>query len=134
MTSSVTGFWTGHYFYATSGAPKVEFQAELEQIGDVLHGNITEQNTFDPFAGQMLVAELIGRVSGGAVSFTKSYMNAGNRLQKIQYRGALSSDENEIAGSWAIGMATGPFKMRRAIEQKPKAKVVRKEKLDVGTL
>lgn len=130
MTSSVTGFWTGHYYYATSGAPKVEFQAELEQIGDVLYGNITEQNTFDPFAGQILIAELVGTVSGMRVTFSKSYMNAGNRLQKIQYQGAISSDENEIAGRWAIGSVTGPFNMRRAIEQKPKAKVVRSEKLE----
>jgi len=58
-------------------------------------------------------------------------MNAGNRLRKIQYRGTLSGDENEITGMWAIGRATGPFKMRRAIEQKPKAEVVRKENLNV---
>ena len=85
MTSSVTGFWTGHYYYATSGAPKVEFQAELEQIGDVLYGNITEQNTFDPFAGQILIAELVGTVREGTVSFIKNYMNAGDRVHNIQY-------------------------------------------------
>ena len=122
---NVTGFWTGEYNYGAGSPAKVSFDAELTQTGTTLFGHSTEQNTFDIKAGQILIADLFGKVSGHDVSFTKSYTNTSSMRDKIIYKGALSDDGHLITGSWSIiGVFTGRFRMTRAIEQKPKAKAV----------
>lgn len=121
----VSGFWVGVYSYNALGIPKVDFQADLDQLGAILSGTSTEQNTFDPEAGQILIAELFGKVCGNDVSFTKAYTNSVLGKDKVRYTGLLSDDGTQIAGSWIIkGMLNGKFRLTRAIEQTPKAKSI----------
>ncbi len=121
----VTGFWTGEYAYDNVIDLAVDFHAELSQLGAILSGNTTEENTFGDQGGQILIAELFGRVSGQDIDFTKSYTNAPSNTDKILYQGSISDDGSLITGKWTmLSMWTGSFKMTRAIEQKPKVKAV----------
>ena len=126
----VTGFWTGEYAYDNGRGLVVEFHAELEQAGAILSGNTTENNTFGDQGGNILIAELFGKVSGKRIDFTKSYTNGPPGQEKILYQGTISEDGSFISGSWTMmSMWAGSFKMTRAIEQKPKARVVAEEEL-----
>ena len=80
--------------------------------------------------GNILIAELFGKVSGERIDFTKSYTNGPPGQEKILYQGTISKDGSFISGSWTMmRMWTGSFKMTRAIEQKPKAKAKAEEEL-----
>ena len=125
MTMDVSGFWTGEYSYDAVNGVSVSFQAELSLLGAILSGNTTEQNTFDEQAGQILIAELFGKVSGQDISFTKTYSNSPMGKDKVLYKGVVSNDGKSITGTWTIaGMWNGSFKMTKAIEQKPSPKAV----------
>ena len=128
----VSGFWIGKYIYNGISGVSVEFQAELNQLGAILAGNTTEQNTFDEQARQILIADIFGKVSGSNISFTKTYTNSSKTRDKVIYNGTISSDGNSIEGTWTIASIwKGSFKMTKAIEQKPSPKaVVRKERED----
>lgn len=127
----IAGFWTGEYAYDDVTGLKVEFHAELSQKGTIMSGNSTEENTFGGQGGQILIAELFGKVSGESVDFTKSYTNGPAHQDKILYQGTLSDDGNLISGKWTmLSMWTGSFKMTRAIEQKPKAVMSDKQTID----
>lgn len=116
-------------FLQCTGIPKVDFRADLDQLGAILSGTSTEQNTFDPEAGQILIAELFGKVSGNDVSFTKAYTNSVLGKDKVRYIGLLSDDGTQIIGSWTIeGIWTGKFRITRAIEQTPKIESVMAKK------
>ncbi|MEP1231012.1 MAG: hypothetical protein ABJG88_10085 [Litorimonas sp.] len=94
-------------------------------MGAILSGNTTEQNTFDEKAGQILIAELFGKVSGQDINFTKSYSNSRMDNDEVMYVGLISNDGNSISGSWAItSVCNGSFKMVKAIEQKASPKAV----------
>ncbi len=118
---SLTGFWTGEYSYDEAPTERVEFQAEIKQLRAIIMGSITELNTFDPVAGQMLIGQFAGSVSHSVVSFIKHYVNSeASNSHRIKYQGQLSDDRSEIIGRWIVGDDfTGPFKMVRAVEQKP---------------
>ena len=66
----ISGFWAGEYAYDSVKGLVVEFKANLEQLGAILSGDTTEENTFADQSGQILIAELFGKVSGQNVSFT----------------------------------------------------------------
>ena len=122
----VSGFWTGEYSYEAIKDVSVSFQAELSQLGAILSGNTTEQNTFDEQAGQILIAELFGKVSSHNTSFTKTYSNSLMGKDKVVYKGVVSSDGKMISGSWNISqMRNGSFRMTKAIEQNPSPKAVK---------
>ena len=128
MSASVTGFWTGEYAYDAVKGLVVEFHAELEQLGAIVEGSTTEENTFADQAGKILIAELFGKVNGHTLTFTKRYTNVPSAQEKILYQGSLSDDGRHITGTWTmLSMWTGSFKMTRAIEQKPKAKITAEE-------
>lgn len=130
---NVSGFWTGEYAYDNVKGLVVEFNAELNQMGAILSGNTTEQNTFADQGHQILIAELFGKVSGEKVDFTKCYSNGTPNQEKILYQGLISDDGGLITGNWTmLSMWTGSFKMNRAIEQKPKAKVVVTNKTEIA--
>ena len=79
----VSGFWTGEYAYDSVKGLKVEFKAGLAQTGAILSGDTTEENTFADQCGQILIAELFGKVSAQNVSFTKAYKNGPPGQEKI---------------------------------------------------
>jgi len=126
---NVSGFWTGEYTYSQLNDSPVSFQTELKQVAALVEGTITEQNTFDEQAGQILIAELFGKVSGNNISFTKTYSNSPMGKDKVLYSGTVSEDGNTITGEWKIfSFWHGTFRMTKAIEQKPSPKsVVAKE-------
>ena len=121
----VSGFWTGEYAYDSVKGLKVEFKAGLVQTGAILSGDTTEENTFADQCGQILIAELFGKVSGQNVSFTKQYKNGPPGQEKILYQGSISDDGSLITGTWTIMSSwTGSFRMTREIEQPPRKGIV----------
>ena len=68
----VAGFWIGEYAYDNVKGLVVEYHAELKQVGAILSGNTTEDNTFGDQGGNILIAELFGKVSGERIDFTKN--------------------------------------------------------------
>ena len=42
----ISGFWAGEYAYDSVKGLVVEFKANLEQLGAILSGDTTEENTF----------------------------------------------------------------------------------------
>ena len=119
---NVSGFWTGQFVYDNVKGLAVEFHAELSQLGAILSGVTTEENTFGDQGGQILIADLFGKVSGASVDFTKSYTNGPPGQEKILYQGQISDDASLITGQWTMmSLWTGRFRMIRAIEQTPKA-------------
>ena len=121
----VSGFWTGEYAYDSVKGLKVEFKAGLAQTGAILSGDTTEENTFADQCGQILIAELFGKVSGQNVSFTKAYKNGPPGQEKILYQGSISDDGSLITGTWTIMSSwTGSFRMTREIEQPPRKGIV----------
>ncbi len=128
---NIVGFWTGQYAYDAIAGLVVEFHAELGQLGDTLSGQSTEKNTFSTGAGQILIADLFGTVSRSSIDFTKQYTNAAPGQPKIVYQGKISKDGSLITGQWTMrDQSSGSFKMRRAIEQKPKAKTLTSRKIE----
>ena len=126
----VAVFWTGEYAYDNVKGLVVEYHVELKQVGAILSGNTTEDNTFGDQGGNILIAELFGKVSGERIDFTKNYTNGPPGQKKILYQGTISKDGSFISGSWTMmRMWTGSFKMTRAIEQKPKTKVTAEKEL-----
>ena len=121
----VSGFWTGEYAYDSVKGLKVEFKADLVQTGAILSGDTTEENTFADQCGQILIAELFGKVSAQNVSFTKAYKNGPTGQEKILYQGSISDDGSLITGTWTImSRWTGSFRMTREIEQPPRKEIV----------
>ena len=121
----VSGFWTGEYAYDSVKGLKVEFKAGLVQTGAILSGDTTEENTFADQCGQILIAELFGKVSAQNVSFTKAYKNGPPGQEKILYQGSISDDGSLITGTWTIMSSwTGSFRMTREIEQPPRKEIV----------
>ena len=121
----VSGFWTGEYAYDSVKGLKVEFKAGLVQTGAILSGDTTEENTFADQCGQILIAELFGKVSAQNVSFTKAYKNGPPGQEKILYQGSISDDGSLITGTWTImSRWTGSFRMTREIEQPPRKEIV----------
>lgn len=122
---NVSGFWTGKYTYDGGMDDAVSFQAELHQLGAILEGQTTEQNTFDDMSRQILVADLFGTVSRQNLSFTKTYRNSQAGQDKILYTGEVSNDGKLISGRWTIlSIWNGRFSMKKATEQTPIQKYV----------
>ena len=118
---NVSGFWTGEYAYDSVKGLAVDFKANLEQVGAILSGDTTEENTFADQSGKILIAELFGKVSGQNVSFTKDYKNGPTGQEKILYQGSISDDGTLITGTWVMmSMWSGSFRMTREIEQQPR--------------
>ena len=100
------------------------------KAGAMFSGYTTEQNTFGAEAGQFPIAALFGSVIRQRINFTKTYSNGPSHHPKILYDGSISEDGFLIYGTWKIhSMQKGTFKMTRAVEQEPKARVVTEEEL-----
>ncbi|HEY4404674.1 MAG TPA: hypothetical protein VGN55_08460 [Xanthobacteraceae bacterium] len=126
---NLTGVWQGLYTYSARGR-SVSFVATLIESGRVLSGSIHEPRDFGVPVGETLYATLLGSRSGSAVSFTKTYQNAGPFYGSVEYAGALSGDRTEIEGVWTIPRGgSGKFLMVRsagktaAIKQKKSVRV-----------
>ena len=104
---NLTGVWSGRYFYPREKAP-VSFVATLIETATRLTG--TTHEPAGPATDKY--ATLQGQRDGNAVSFVKTYGNAG--LPSIDYSGILNGDATEIEGTWRIhGNWSGKFLMIR---------------------
>lgn len=109
-SQNLTGVWNGRYFYPRELAP-VSFVATLIETATSL-----TWMTHEPAAtGIARYATLQGQRDGNAVSFVKTYDNAGPNVDPIDYSGILNGDATEIAGTWRIlGSWSGKFLMIRS--------------------
>jgi len=111
---SLTGVWNGLYMYPLALAPGA-FTATLLDFGAVLSGTIHEPDVHGVTDAGLLYAEVSGRRAGARVEFAKTYDGAGDWTHTVHYRGDLSSDGQEIEGTWTIpGDWSGRFLMIRA--------------------
>ena len=109
---NLTGVWNGRYFYPRELAP-VSFVATLIETATRLTGATHEPA--GPPTGTVRYATLQGQRDGNAVSFVKTYDNAGPNVDPIHYSGILNGDATEIAGTWRIlGSWSGKFLMIRS--------------------
>ena len=111
--TKLSGFWIGRYAYGISWEGTVRFDAECTHEGAALSGIITEPNTFDSSAGELLSASISGTVNGKSVSFLKTYAGDGSANHTVAYSGELDETEDKITGKWTLGLYAGQFEMRR---------------------
>ena len=111
-SQNLTGVWSGRYFYPRELAP-VSFVATLIETATSLTGATHEPA--GPATGTVRYATLQGQRDGNAVSFIKTYDNAGSNVDPIDYSGILNADATEITGTWRIhGNWSGKFLMIRS--------------------
>jgi hypothetical protein len=126
---SLTGVWNGLYSY--SSGLSVSFVATLIDSGSLLSGATHEPNVLGTSSGSTLTALLSGGRRASAISFVKTYDEAGpSHYYPVNYEGVLNGEATEIEGRWRIGDGTtGRFLMIRsegkavAAEKKKRAKV-----------
>jgi hypothetical protein len=129
-SKNLTGVWNGLYSY--SSGLSVSFVATLIEGGSALSGATHEPNVFGTTPGSTLTALLSGGRNASAITFVKTYDEAGPRQHyyPVHYEGVLNGDATEIEGRWRFGDGTsGKFMMIRAegkavaVEEKKRAKV-----------
>lgn len=132
---SITGVWDGLYSFPRLRKP-VPFLAVILDLSGALSGTTQERPLEGRGAGQTLNADIAGAHRSGAVSFTKSYVDAPPSYSRpVHYDGVLNADRTEIEGRWAIaGSWSGKFLMIRsgsmAMEQAEKK--LERIPIDVG--
>jgi hypothetical protein len=111
---NLTGVWHGLYSY--SNGLSVSFVATLVEIAGLLSCSIEEPCMTRQCPSDIIHAALAGRRQASAVTFMKTYEQAGPGYENpVAYDGALSSDANEIEGRWNIpGSLSGKFMMIRS--------------------
>jgi hypothetical protein len=125
---NLTGVWQGLYSYPYGQS--VSFVATLIDSGGSFSGTIHEPCVRGDSPNKTLFATLEGTRSGSAVSFLKTYHDAGPNYGSVRYAGALNGDATEIEGKWTIwGVWSGKFLMIRSagkaaeVEQKVSERV-----------
>jgi hypothetical protein len=108
--NNLTGIWQGLYTYSSGSS--VSFVATLIDSGGFLTGSIHETSIWD---SSTICATVDGGRDGRAVSFLKTYQNAGPGYRApVRYEGTLNDDATEIEGRWTISRAwSGKFLMIR---------------------
>jgi hypothetical protein len=116
----LTGVWHGQYSYARQTLGP-DFVATLSDVGGAISGEVQEAGTQGPATGKPLFATVRGRRTGRHVWFIKTYLDTGPHVAAsgytapISYSGRLSSEGDEVEGSWAITAAfSGRFMMVRS--------------------
>lgn len=110
---NLTGVWQGLYSYPDGMS--VSFVATLIDTRGSFSGTTHEPCIFRDGPSDTLYATLAGTRKGSAVSFLKTYENAGPRYGSVQYEGVLSADATEIEGRWVVpGVWSGKFLMIRS--------------------
>lgn len=115
---SLTGAWSGEYFY-TFKIPdmpmRVLFTATLDDASGALTGAIEEPNTFVRKDVSRLFSTLVGIRMGERLEFTKTIDLGDGEMHSILYEGRISADTTRIEGTWSgAGYWSGPFFMERS--------------------
>jgi hypothetical protein len=110
--TSLTGLWSGRYWYSYGWPPEVEFAATLTEVDGTISGWISEPDSITG-SGQRLSAFVNGSAAGADISFAKVYDGAGALAHRVDYQGVISNDRCTISGSWGLEGASGGFVMTR---------------------
>ncbi len=111
-TQTLSGLWHGRYAYPLR-LPPVSFEAILFESGMTVTGTVSEPSVMHD--GTVADATLLGDHEGSAVSFVKTYADAGRYPHPVRYSGTLSADGTEIEGRWRISWYwSGTFLMIRS--------------------
>ena len=109
----LSGRWTGMFNYP-GPFPPVAFEAELQDQGGSISGNVTESDESPHGPAGTLRAVVDGARQGSAVTFTKIYEDAERMPEPVFYSGTMQPDGNEISGRWEIAdQWSGTFLMVR---------------------
>lgn len=119
---SLTGFWSGTYFYPDTDYYKdkkpVNFDARLRQLDNTFEGSIVEPNTFGDNTSSVLKALILNGLVDreGNLRFIKKYEGTAGVVHSIEYKGTLSPDGRNINGIWTLlrkgnVAASGRFEM-----------------------
>ena len=110
----MTGLWTGQYYYPEPGEPPTGFVATISDNAGLLTGSTSEASEF--LLGVDERADIRGTRSGPAVSFYKYYDGDGAYGHTVAYDGVLSTDGQQVRGSWSIDEYSGSFVMSRSLQ------------------
>jgi len=114
LSNDITDTWHGRFSFPRLYEP-VSFTARLEQSGDSLVGTVEELAPHGPAAGKVLTSTITGTVSGGGVTFLKTYDALVPGYDAVRYDGAVFDGGLEINGDWRIaGDWSGAFLMIRS--------------------
>lgn len=104
----MTGQWVGVFGYPID-VPDIAFQANLVDDNGQIAGEVNETER-----GELLSARLSGARSGSTVTFLKLYDIADEEYDDVSYEGTLSSDGQQLSGTWSIpDHWSGEFVMTR---------------------
>jgi hypothetical protein len=108
-TAKLVGRWSGFYIMAgPTGQMKISFMLNLRAKGEVVEGEVTENNPNpnDREKPSVLRSTLKGRVVGPRITFVKTY---DSDLQQVEYTGDIQADHRHMSGGWTNSGASGPF-------------------------
>ena len=108
---SIAPDWQGNYYYTAGNRhAHVPFTMHLQIDGQTISGRTTEPATFGDGSSAELYADISGRISGTALTFTKTYDGTGGVNHSVQYLGTISANGARMSGSWNIGDFGGSFR------------------------
>jgi hypothetical protein len=110
--TTLTGLWSGRYWYHNAWDPEVEFVATMTEQDGAIGGWISEPDSITA-SGQRLSAFINGSAAGTDISFAKTYDGAGALAHRVDYQGVISDDRCTISGSWGLQGESGGFVMTR---------------------
>ena len=114
VTSNLSGFWTGTYWYDEPGEPSVSFLALINDDNGALDGEVSEPNTFG-YTSNELRAFIVGQRDGKGVTFAKVYDGESDAAHRVDYKGIVSDDNLRLSGYWLLEEWSGKFEMNRTI-------------------
>ena len=119
--ADLSGAWRGTYW---QGKQPVRFEMTLILEGNTLLGRILDDN----YLGE---ASLVGEVSGGTISFTKTYFISSRH--SVYYMGKISEEGNKMQGRWRISSFFGRWEALRDDENLNLGKIIRrKDKVSIS--
>ena len=113
--ADISGAWLGTYW---QGNQPVRFEMTLVTGGNSLSGSILDNS----YLGE---ASLVGEVSGGTISFIKTYLITSRH--SVHYTGKISDEGNKMQGRWKIGFFSGRWEALRDDDNLSFGKTTRKE-------
>ncbi|WP_368185862.1 hypothetical protein [Aestuariibius sp. HNIBRBA575] len=117
--TSLTGRWSGYFGYTNAAAPRVVFEAVLQETAGLVTGEIMEPNTFRSDINGDLLSAISGSRDGLEVSFLKTYTDFDEDDSPF-YDGMVNRALSRIEGRWHFRRIRGwygPFMMVRRPER-----------------
>ena len=111
--ADLSGQWNGTYAYSRDQGPATPFLVDLVDDNAAITGTLIEPEAFFG-TNETLRAVVVGRRTGSAIAFTKTYVRAPEGYEfPVSYRGTIAEDSLTITGRWSLLGQSGPFEMHR---------------------